>query len=55
MAEDRDKVHKKDEEPDVEAHKKLAFANDEGGNSEDDGPDVEAHKLHHKVHHRLES
>jgi hypothetical protein len=52
MADERDKVLKKDEEKaDVEAHK-VHHVHDEG--TEDEGPDVEAHKVHHKVHHKLE-
>jgi hypothetical protein len=45
--EDRDKVIKKDEEPDVEAHKLPHVADDP--DSDDEGPDVEGHMLHKKV------
>ena len=39
MSEERDKVTKKDEEPEVEAHKTLKATEDA-----DEEPDVEAHK-----------
>jgi hypothetical protein len=44
MSEERfDQEQGKDEEQDVEAHRKAAMANDEGGSSEDESDDVEAH------------
>jgi hypothetical protein len=45
--EDRDKVIKKGEEPDVEAHK-VQKASDEATPA-DEGPDVEGHMVHKKV------
>jgi len=50
MTDEREKVEKKTEEPDVEGHKVLK-ATDE---ADDEGPDVEAHKLHTKVEHKVE-
>jgi len=50
MSDEREKVLKENEEPDVEAHK-VFLANDEkaAAAAEDDSetPDVEAHKLIH--------
>jgi hypothetical protein len=50
MSDEREKVLKQNEEPDVEAHKALK-ATDEKAAAEDDAeaPDVEAHKLLHKT------
>jgi len=51
MSDERDKVLKQDQEPDVEAHKKLAVSDEKASDEELETPDVEAHKVQHKVQH----
>jgi hypothetical protein len=50
MSDEREKVLKQSDEPDVEAHKVLKAADAAKAAEEDaEAPDVEAHKLLHKV------
>jgi hypothetical protein len=55
MADERDKVLKKnikkDEAPDVEAHKKEHVNEEKSSEEEIETPDVEAHKVPHKLQH----
>jgi hypothetical protein len=50
MADEREKVLKQNDEPDVEAHKVLKAADEKAPAEADaEAPDVEAHKLLHKT------
>jgi hypothetical protein len=45
MSDEREKVLKKSDEPDVEAHKALKATDEKAAEDASETPDVEAHKL----------